>query len=69
LSRKQLNCAAVRVVAGIGDADFRSRSGAFLSPVDSSYVRFRLIANHKMKTRCFDHIDLRVKDMKIAKEF
>jgi catechol 2,3-dioxygenase-like lactoylglutathione lyase family enzyme len=42
---------------------------AFLSPVDSSYVRFRSIANHKMKTRCFDHIDLRVKDMEIARKF
>ena len=24
---------------------------------------------HKMKTRCFDHIDLRVKDMEVAKKF
>ena len=90
MSRKQLNCAAVRVVAGIGDAGFRlgsdpARLGrtlplanepgsstpatAFLSPVDSSYVRFRSIASHKMKTRCFDHIDLRVKDMEIARKF
>ena len=27
------------------------------------------IENHKMKTRCFDHIDLRVKDMKLAAKF
>jgi catechol 2,3-dioxygenase-like lactoylglutathione lyase family enzyme len=25
--------------------------------------------SHKMKTRCFDHIDLRVKDMEVAKKF
>jgi catechol 2,3-dioxygenase-like lactoylglutathione lyase family enzyme len=25
--------------------------------------------NHKMKTRCFDHIDLRVKDMEVARNF
>jgi hypothetical protein len=27
------------------------------------------IDNHKMKTRCFDHIDLRVKDMEVARKF
>jgi catechol 2,3-dioxygenase-like lactoylglutathione lyase family enzyme len=27
------------------------------------------IENHKMKTRCFDHIDLRVKDMEVARKF
>jgi catechol 2,3-dioxygenase-like lactoylglutathione lyase family enzyme len=27
------------------------------------------IENHNMKTRCFDHIDLRVKDMAVARKF
>ena len=27
------------------------------------------VENHKMKTRCFDHIDLRVTDMETAKKF
>jgi catechol 2,3-dioxygenase-like lactoylglutathione lyase family enzyme len=27
------------------------------------------IENQNMKTRCFDHIDLRVKDMEVAKKF
>ena len=27
------------------------------------------IENHKMKTRCFDHIDLRVKGMEVARKF
>jgi len=27
------------------------------------------IENHKMKTRCFDHIDLRVKDLNVARKF
>jgi len=27
------------------------------------------IENHKMKTRCFDHIDLRVKDLDVARKF
>jgi catechol 2,3-dioxygenase-like lactoylglutathione lyase family enzyme len=27
------------------------------------------VENHKMKTRCFDHIDLRVKDMEVARKF
>src|SRR5206468_7188429 len=29
----------------------------------------RKLPTHKMKTRCFDHIDLRVKDMKVARKF
>jgi catechol 2,3-dioxygenase-like lactoylglutathione lyase family enzyme len=32
-------------------------------------LRCESIENQNMKTRCFDHIDLRVKDMAVAKEF
>jgi predicted lactoylglutathione lyase len=32
-------------------------------------LRADAIENHKMKTRCFDHIDLRVTDMETAKSF
>ena len=32
-------------------------------------LRRESIENPKMKTRCFDHIDLRVKDMEVAKKF
>jgi catechol 2,3-dioxygenase-like lactoylglutathione lyase family enzyme len=32
-------------------------------------LRCERIENHKMKTRCFDHIDLRVKDMEVARKF
>ena len=27
------------------------------------------VENHNMKTRCFDHVDLRVKDMTVARKF
>jgi catechol 2,3-dioxygenase-like lactoylglutathione lyase family enzyme len=27
------------------------------------------IENHRMKTRCLDHIDLRLKDMEVARKF
>ena len=32
-------------------------------------LRHESIENHKMKTRCFDHIDLRVKNMDVAGKF
>jgi catechol 2,3-dioxygenase-like lactoylglutathione lyase family enzyme len=32
-------------------------------------LRGEVIENPKMKTRCFDHIDLRVKDMETARKF
>ena len=32
-------------------------------------LRRERIENHKMKTRCFDHVDLRVKDMEVARKF
>jgi catechol 2,3-dioxygenase-like lactoylglutathione lyase family enzyme len=32
-------------------------------------LRCESIENHKMKTRCLDHIDLRVKDMQVARNF
>lgn len=32
-------------------------------------MRCDAIQNHQMKTRCFDHIDLRVNDRKVAREF
>jgi catechol 2,3-dioxygenase-like lactoylglutathione lyase family enzyme len=32
-------------------------------------LRGDAIENHKMKTRCFDHIDLRVTNMEAAREF
>jgi catechol 2,3-dioxygenase-like lactoylglutathione lyase family enzyme len=32
-------------------------------------LRRQAIENHKVKTRCFDHIDLRVKDMAVARKF
>ena len=32
-------------------------------------LRSDAIENHSMKTRCFDHIDLRVTDMETAKKF
>src|SRR6266536_4634758 len=32
-------------------------------------LRREPIENHKMKTRCLDHIDLRVKDMQVARNF
>src|SRR4029450_10024564 len=32
-------------------------------------LRRQPIENHKMKKRCFDHIDLRVKDMAAARKF
>src|SRR5436309_14163961 len=32
-------------------------------------LRREPIENHKMKTRCLDHIDLRVKDMEVARKF
>jgi len=32
-------------------------------------LRRRPIENHKVKTRCFDHIDLRVKDIAAARKF
>jgi catechol 2,3-dioxygenase-like lactoylglutathione lyase family enzyme len=32
-------------------------------------LRRERIENHKMKTRCFDHIDLRVTDMEMARTF
>ena len=32
-------------------------------------LRQEPIENHKMKRRCFDHIDLRVKDMEAARKF
>jgi catechol 2,3-dioxygenase-like lactoylglutathione lyase family enzyme len=40
------------------------------SPVDSSHVDFCFnYRTQKLKTRCFDHIDLRVKNMEVAKSF
>jgi catechol 2,3-dioxygenase-like lactoylglutathione lyase family enzyme len=39
-----------------------SRSRAIELRSDNSEI-------HKMKTRCFDHIDLRVKDMEVARKF
>jgi catechol 2,3-dioxygenase-like lactoylglutathione lyase family enzyme len=32
-------------------------------------LRREPIKNHKMKSRCFDHIDLRVKNMEVARKF
>jgi catechol 2,3-dioxygenase-like lactoylglutathione lyase family enzyme len=41
----------------------------YLCPLQAIELRSDAIENHKMKTRCFDHIDLRVKDMEAAKNF
>ena len=40
-------------------------------PSRSHAIEFRrdAIENHKMKTRCFDHIDLRVTNMETAGKF
>jgi len=40
-------------------------------PSGSQAIELRgdAVENHKMKTRCFDHIDLRVKDMEVARKF
>ena len=38
----------------------------FVRPIE---FRAEAIENHKMKTRCFDHIDLRVTNMETAGEF
>jgi catechol 2,3-dioxygenase-like lactoylglutathione lyase family enzyme len=37
--------------------------------IEEIELRHHPIENHKMKTRCFDHIDLRVKDMEVARKF
>jgi catechol 2,3-dioxygenase-like lactoylglutathione lyase family enzyme len=68
--RKRLSCAAARVVAGIGDAG--SRLGGLIRPAlfaQTIEPRGETSEDHKMKTRCFDHIDLRVKNMEVARTF
>src|SRR5439155_19081469 len=40
----------------------------FLAGEQTIELRREAIENHKMKTRCFDHIDLRVKDMEVARK-
>src|SRR5439155_4991482 len=42
------------------------RAAAFPQTIE---LRRESIENHKMKTRCLDHIDLRVKDMEVARKF
>jgi catechol 2,3-dioxygenase-like lactoylglutathione lyase family enzyme len=38
-------------------------------PLQTVEVCCEPIENRTMKTRCFDHIDLRVKDMEVARKF
>jgi hypothetical protein len=45
---------------------WESRTAFAISHVE---VQRHAVENHKMKTRCFDHIDLRVKDMEVARKF
>ena len=50
--------------------DRRAEDGApYLCPLQAIELRGDAIENHNMKTRCFDHIDLRVKDMAVATKF
>ena len=44
----------------------RLRIGASSPEIE---LQCEAIENHKMKTRCFDHIDLRVKNMAVAGKF
>jgi len=48
-----------------------ARRGLRSLPSGSQAIELRgdAIKNHKMKTRCFDHIDLRVKDIEVARKF
>jgi len=58
------------VRAEVLECDWRAEDCApYLCESQSIELRTDAIENYKMKTRCFDHIDLRVKDMEGARKF
>jgi catechol 2,3-dioxygenase-like lactoylglutathione lyase family enzyme len=58
------------VRADVLDCDRRAEDCArYPCPSQAIELRGDAIESHKVKTRCFDHIDLRVTDMETAKKF
>jgi catechol 2,3-dioxygenase-like lactoylglutathione lyase family enzyme len=69
-------CLRIDVNGEIRDPEQRAggrtaRRGLHALPLRSRAIELRgdEIENQNMKTRCFDHIDLRVKDMEVARKF